>query len=225
MILSNEQIYIARVNDDIIIEPYSILNVNTSSYDVTLGEWFWRARSFEPMSFQIYNPWSEAEVKRVWGAKPHHAEKAYDWTKHYQEFDWSGINYDDEIIVIQPGELILAHTREFIGGVNNITTMMKARSSFGRNFIRVCSCAGYGDVGYFNRWTMEIENVSKYCIPLVVGRRIAQIVFLQTGTTHDRDYAIDGGKYQTNTDFETVKNMWKPEDMLPKLCNDRDIQK
>lgn len=28
-----------------------------------------------------------------------------------------------------------------------VTTMMKARSSMGRNFIEVCKCAGWGDIG------------------------------------------------------------------------------
>lgn len=60
--------------------------------------------------------------------------------------------------------------------------MMKARSSIGRNFIEVCKCAGWGDVGYINRWTMEItNNSSHYAIPLVVGRRIGQIIFFETG--------------------------------------------
>ncbi|MCX8513508.1 MAG: hypothetical protein ORN26_00305 [Candidatus Pacebacteria bacterium] len=43
---------------------------------------------------------------------------------------------------MRPGETILAHTNEFIGGRNHITTMMKARSSMGRSFIEVCKCAG-----------------------------------------------------------------------------------
>lgn len=58
----------------------------------------------------------------------------------------------DRIIWITPGETILAHTNEFIGGCKSVTTMMKARSSLGRNFIEVCKCAGWGDVGYINRW-------------------------------------------------------------------------
>jgi len=45
-------------------------------------------------------------------------------------------------------------------------------------FFSFIQCAGWGDVGYINRWTMEITNNSRfYAIPLVVGRRIAQIVF------------------------------------------------
>lgn len=54
---------------------------------------------------------------------------------------------EDLIIWVAPGETILGHTEEFIGGRHNVTTMMKARSSMGRNFIEVCKCAGWGDVG------------------------------------------------------------------------------
>jgi dCTP deaminase len=226
MILSNIQICAARSSERIIIEPYNLLNVNTSSYDVTLGEWFWRASNPEETygGMGIYNPWSERNVNRVWNRK-RVAEPAAGWKHHFKTtFDWTGINDDDRLIVIQPGELILAHTQEFIGGVKNITTMMKARSSMGRNFIRVCSCSGWGDVGYTNRWTMEIENVSKYAIPLVVGRRIAQIVFLETGDTYDRNYVHDDGKYQSSVDVDELMRNWVPEDMIPKLYMDRDIK-
>lgn len=83
--------------------------------------------------------------------------------------------------------------------------MMKARSSLGRNFIEVCKCAGWGDIGYVNRWTMEITNNSRfYSIPLVVGRRIAQIVFFDSaGTIGSRSYA-DTGKYQKSEDMKEI---------------------
>ena len=38
---------------------------------------------------------------------------------------------------------------------------MQARSSLGRSYIEVCKCAGMGDVGFCNRWTMEITNNSR----------------------------------------------------------------
>ena len=103
--------------------------------------------------------------------------------------------------------------------------MMKARSSMGRNFIEVCKCAGWGDVGYVNRWTMEITNNSKnYLIPLVVGRRIAQIVFFETGPILEKDYATTG-KYQTSNDMRQLKKSWRPTSMLPKLWADSDIKR
>ncbi|MEK9184854.1 MAG: hypothetical protein AAB866_01665, partial [Patescibacteria group bacterium] len=143
--------------------------------------------------------------------------------KNFSAFDWAGISPEDKIILIEPGETILAHTNEFIGGKNHITTMMKARSSLGRNFIEICKCAGWGDVGYVNRWTMEITNNSRhYAIPLVVGRRVAQIIFFETGEILSGDYTKTG-KYQTHQNMAKMKKEWKPESMLPKLYTDRDI--
>ena len=83
-------------------------------------------------------------------------------------------------------------------------------------------CAGWGDIDYINRWTMEITNNSRYHhIPLVVNRRIAQIIFFVTEGT-DGSYA-DGGKYQTNKDLDTLIAEWKPSSCLPRLFCDREI--
>ncbi len=166
-------------------------------------------------------------MEHVWGADTvERAVPAKEAFKKYN-FTWDGISPTDKVIILRPGETILAHTNEFIGGKNHITTMMKARSSMGRNFIEVCKCAGWGDVGYVNRWTMEITNNSKnYIIPLVVGRRIAQIIFFETGPILDTDqnYASTG-KYATSTDITTLKKNWQPSEMLPKLYKDRDTLK
>ncbi|TSC64806.1 MAG: hypothetical protein G01um101491_157, partial [Parcubacteria group bacterium Gr01-1014_91] len=173
----------------------------------------------------LYNIWSEEHTKHVWGADHvHRAVTAREAFKKYN-FKWDGIKPSDKVILLQPSETILAHTNEFIGGRDSVTTMMKARSSMGRNFIEVCKCAGWGDVGYVNRWTMEITNNSKnYIIPLVVGRRIAQIVFFETGPILKHDYA-NSGKYQTSTDVKKLKKSWNPQSMLPRLWADRDIKK
>ena len=164
-------------------------------------------------------------MEHVWGAdKVEKAVLAKEAFKKYN-FKFDGIRPDDKVIVLRPGETILAHTQEFIGGKDHITTMMKARSSLGRNFIEVCKCAGWGDVGYINRWTMEITNNSKnYIIPLVVGRRIAQIIFFETGPIEAKDYA-SGGKYASSADVKKLTKEWKPDSMLPKLWGDKDIKK
>lgn len=81
-----------------------------------------------------------------------------------------------------------------------------------------------GDVGYVNRWTMEITNNSKnYIIPLVVGRRIAQIIFFETGPILERDYTTTG-KYASSTDIKELKKAWKPEVRF-RSQNDKDIKK
>jgi len=207
----------------VIIEPFDRRNLATSSYDVTLGEYFFAEQP--PAHFEnIFNIYDKAHVDHVWGTTPKKAKTAREMFKKYN-FDWKGISPDDKVILMAPGETILAHTNEFIGGREHVTTMMKARSSLGRSFISVCKCAGWGDVGYTNRWTMEIQNTSAhYYIPLVVGRRIAQIIFFETGPIVGADYAASG-KYASSTKISEMKKMWKPEMMLPRLWTDRDIEK
>ena len=224
MALSDKKILESMKEGSIIIEPFKRENLATSSYDVTLGEFFFREQPSK-YNHSLYNIWSRSHMEHVWGAdKVEKAVPAKDAFKKYN-FEWEGISPNDKVIILKPGETILAHTNEFIGGRDHITTMMKARSSMGRNFIEVCKCAGWGDVGYINRWTMEITNNSKnYIIPLVAGRRIAQIIFFETGPILASGYEKTG-KYQTSSNVSELKKKWKPDQMLPKLYTDRDIKK
>lgn len=224
MALSDKKILNAMKLGDIIIEPFNQTHLATSSYDVTLGEFYFREQ--KPNYYlNHYNIYNKKHTDYVWGTKPSIAENASSLFKSFTGFEWVGISKDDKIILLEPGETILAHTNEFIGGKNHITTMMKARSSMGRNFIEVCKCAGWGDVGYVNRWTMEITNNSKhYGIPLVVGRRIAQIIFFETGEILKNDYSFSG-KYQDQKNIEKIKKEWTPDNMLPRLYLDKDIKK
>jgi dCTP deaminase len=224
MALSDRRILEEIEAGNIVIDPFNRRNLATSSYDVTLGKYFFREQP-PKYNHSLYNIWSEDHVRHVWGADhPEHAVPAEEAFQKYK-FDWeSGITKEDSVIMLRPGETILAHTEEFIGGRNHITTMMKARSSMGRNFIEVCKCAGWGDVGFINRWTMEITNNSThYLIPLVVGRRIAQIVFFETGPILANDYA-SSGKYQSSPDLEMIKASWNPSLMLPRLSKDRETK-
>lgn len=205
-VYSDLNIIAAMALGDIVIDPFEPANLGTSSYDLRLGEWYYReqkpAQGLSPVV--AFNPYSASDVAAVWGL-PQQAERT---------------------IWIAPGETILAHTAEFIGGRNHITTMMKARSSFGRCFIEVCKCAGWGDVGYINRWTMEVTNNSRYYrIPLVVGMRIAQMVFIETGEIADRDKQYGStGKYQAGLDLDKLKREWEPSTMLPRLHLDRELR-
>lgn len=221
MALSDRKIRERMKDGSVVIEPFIRKNLATSSYDVTLGEWYFREQPPQGHK-KIFNVYSKGDTALVWDTKPHRATTAKEAMQNFN-FAFDGIRPTDKVILLEPGETILAHTNEFIGGRGEVTTMMKARSSMGRNFINVCKCAGWGDVGYVNRWTMEISNASRhYIIPLVVGRRIAQIVFFETGPIEANDYAVSG-KYAATTDLAKLKKSWKPHMMLPRLWSDRDI--
>jgi dCTP deaminase len=180
MLLSDREIREAVKNGDINIDPFNDTQVQPNSYDFRLGGWIVRQKEISGLG--MYYPYEDPSI-------------------------WNDpIRPEDGIFAIRPGEMILAHSQEVMGGLNNITTEMKTRSSMARIGISVCRCAGVGDVGYNNIWTMEITNHSKWLIALPVGCRIGQMLFVRTGPT-DKPYS---GSY-------LQKPEWSPFDMLPKF--------
>lgn len=192
----------------------------TASYDCRLGPWFFRQQRQRGGS-RIFNPFDAAEVREFWG-EPQYAEDAGMWMRQRGR-PLRGISEHDLLIVVEPGETILAHTIEFIGGKNCVTTEMRARSTMGRIGVTVCKCAGWGDVGFTNRWTMEITNLLENdAVPLPVGLRISQVAFYEVDSL-EASYASEGGSYQHTDNVEEMVRDWRPEMMLPRLDRDPDI--
>jgi dCTP deaminase len=234
-LLSRPEILAEMEKGNILISPFDQENLGPNSYDVTFGPHIWRERfsehrgdwndmvrlSHAGIGNAVYNPYNKKEVEELFDK-----EEAIPAHKRFDKKELAklvNIDPEDLIVLIAPGESILGHTIEFIGGCsNNITTKMFARSSIGRNFLEVCRCAGMGDIGYCTRWTMEITNNSQwYTIPLVVGRRLAQIEFVRTTPVQDK--YTKRGKYQTEANPLKLADGWTPEMMLPKLYLDREI--
>lgn len=223
MLLSRDAILRHYEKGNIIIDPFDDRKLKTVSYDVSLGEWFWREGHPEGRA-TVHNLYDEASTKRVWQG-PYQAEPK---TAVEERLGMSleNIKPENKIILLRPGETILAHTDEFIGGRDVVVAKMYARSSMGRNFVEVCKDAGWGDVGYFNRWTMEVTNNSQYfTIPLVVGRRVGQMVFYEVEPLQKApDYVGEGGKYQRSQDLLEVKKSWNPHMMIPRMHQDWEIR-
>lgn len=212
----------------IFIMPFNRRNMGTSQYDARLGSYYYReaVNQGEP---QLFNIFSKEHIDRVWGAQWHEAERHADWAGRENHGELlENVGRDERIILLEPGETVLAHTLEFIGGNDNrITTKMQARSSMGRSFIEICKCAGMGDIGYCNRWTMEITNNSQsQRIPLVAGMRVAQLVFFETEGVSEKlfaDYSATR-KYQSSQNLVEMVRSWHPEMMKPKLYKDWELR-
>lgn len=219
-VYSNTQIKAAIERNHIVFHPYIDKHIAGSSVDVTLGNWFYRTE--RKQSNSVYNPFDESDVMRYFDG-PYHAEIHQDWAEANGRKLFRGIPANHPIIVLRPGERILAHTHEFIGIRAPGTSTMQARSTWGRNGVAVCLDAGWGDPGYINRWTMEIYNMNQHeSVVLPVGERIAQMVFYHTGPV-ESEYTNLSGKYQRDdsSDLAQLISDWRPSDMLPRAYKDQ----
>lgn len=218
-VFSNTDIKAAIVTGQVVFHPYVEEHIAGSSIDVTLGQWYYKTERQNLGG--VYNPFDPDAVERYFEG-PFEAESHEEWCKKHGRTLFKGIPADHPIIVLEPGERILAHTHEFIGVKGNATSTMQARSTWGRNGVAVCLDAGWGDPGYVNRWTMEIYNMNQRdAVILPVGERIAQLVFYATGTV-ESEYHHLSGKYQRSQadDLATLVKNWKPEHMLPRAYKD-----
>jgi dCTP deaminase len=199
---------------NIFIHPFNPANLSTTSYDVRLGENYFVEQPFRALKRRVFNPFDCTDIKKYWG-EPQKPALAEEWMQ--ENGPLANIKPDDLIIVLGPGETILAHTEEFVGGRNCVSTEMRARSSMGRIGITVCKCAGWGDLGFCNRWTMEMSNhLRDTPVVLVVGMRVAQIAFYQVDPLPET-YSKTGGQYQNTDDTNEMIQNWSPYMMLPKF--------
>lgn len=213
-VYSNIQLRKAIHSGRIVFHPFVSDHIRGSSIDMTLGEWYYlcdRSQKKSVYGKGIYNPFDPQDVDAYFS-------DAFKAQPLEDEANLIGIPKGHPVIIIPARSRILAHTHEFIGIHPPGTTEMRARSSWGRNGIAVCLCAGWGDPGYINRWTMEVHNMNDVAVPIPIGERIAQIVFHETGQV--AGHYGDGGKYQGHTDIEATVAAWTPEAMLPRSYKD-----
>ena len=222
-VYSNREIKQGIKDGTIVCTPLDEKNISEASIDFTLGYYFYK-QEYDEIS-RVYNPFDENDVARYFKG-PLEAMPHQDWCDRYGYKTFKNIPMDHPIIVLKPGERILAHTHEFIGiRPEGGAAEVKSRSSWGRNGVAVCFDAGWIDPGYINRITLEIYNLNKHeSVVLPVGERVGQIVFHKTGVV-DGDYSDgrDGrsGKYQHTSDLNELIKSWRPSMMLPKAFKDQ----
>ncbi len=215
-VLSDADIKYGLSVGDVVIEPLCMQNLSANSYDTTLGAFYFASNNSHLPSFigvenaqQLAQYWNASSSASNYGAlKARTIITAAD-AKTY------GVAINDEIIVIQPGNTILGHTQEFIGGQNCVTSQVCAKSSTGRACITVCADACFSEISYINRLTLEIRNCSLCPVVLRVGSKLAKVIF-HASSKPDMDYNTTSS-YQASNNVEELKTMWRPQDILPSV--------
>ena len=192
----------------IVIEPFDPTRLNTDSYDLELGPFFWR-------------------YDRMLNRRPADMAKGKGFTLVDAR--------EDGGVWLDPGERVLGHSVEIAGGTVGIppdqtgtpvpvavTSHLQATSTAGRHGLTVCECAGWGDVGFVNIWTFEITNKLFDRMWLPVGAIVAQVAFSQVEVPTAQYSAKGGHTYVLDTlDPEEIRAKWTPDNMLPKALKVR----
>ncbi|MBM3209986.1 deoxycytidine triphosphate deaminase [Candidatus Saccharibacteria bacterium] len=221
-VYSNTQITAAIDDGTIVCVPFNPANVSEASLDFTLGNYFYKQEYQEDA--KVYNPFDIDDVARYFKG-PLEAMPHKEWCDKHGYKPFNNIPDDHPIIVLRPGERILAHTHEFVGiRTHGGACEVKSRSSWGRNGVAVCFDAGWVDPGYINRITLEIYNLNMHeSVVLPVGERIGQLIFHTTGPV-EGGYAEGrggmSGKYQHTDDLDELIRSWEPSMMLPRAYKD-----
>ena len=193
----------------IIIHKFNPRNLGNCYYNITLGEIFYKHKnelnSDKRVIIQTHNPWSSKSLKKYWG-EPIKCNKIPDDKKSVGE--QFGLNVGDKYIVINPGESLLAHSYEFIGGRHYIAAKI---SPIGR--LAKCGLSIYyanPPINVYNRISMRITNDSESRLVLMVGRPIGQVSFYycsEPQIMYEPGYVFDH-------DVSSVIKSWKPQMML-----------
>lgn len=132
----NQAILHHMVQGTVVIEPFNMANLNTSSYDVTLGEYYFREAPPEA-GMTIFNPYCATMVNRVWG-KPHEAEYAEDFTQR-TGIKLENIHPRDRIIWLQPGMMssILDRNHQRVAYISSLTRLLHQRQERENAFLLV----------------------------------------------------------------------------------------
>lgn len=185
MILFDTDILSARQSGAIVIDPFNPEHLGPNSYDVTLAP---RLLCYSLVNYDVSYSFVHSDVTLAPRPLP-----PLDMRKENRTYD---VAIPDEGLVLYPGRLYLGETVEVIGARAKYVPIIEGRSSVGRLGISVHVTAGFGDVGYVGRWTLEITVV--HPVRVYAGVRIAQAYFLQGKGTpaqkyrDSKNYAADG---------------------------------
>lgn len=213
-ILSDNGILRGLRDGTVSIVPFRRTNLNGASYDVTLGPYFYR----ENPNGGFLNLYHDDAASQAWG-------RDFCTAKRMSDLEWTPkeadhVNPEERVIVLRPGETILGHTCEFIGAFGPLVPVLSGRSGLERAFVHVEG--GLGQPGFVGRWALRITNTSKqFKIPLIAGRKIAQVTFFQSeGVSRPPYGSLPIDKYQQATTLPEIARTWEPQLLLPLLCRE-----
>lgn len=123
-----------------------------------------------------------------------------------EEFMDEVIIDDDKTFVVQPGDFVLASTKEWLEIPDDLISFVNGRSTLGRMGLVIHATAGLLDPGWKGNVTLEISNIGNIPVELTPDMRIGQLVFADLLSVCDRPYGEDrGSKYQGQSGVQSAR--------------------
>jgi len=104
---------------------------------------------------------------------------------------------DGEKFVLQPGDFVLATSKEEVKLANNLLARLEGRSSLGRLGIVVHSTASVFEPGWEGVVVMELGNLGRMPVALYPGMRVCALTFEELTSEAEVPYCKkSGAKYK-----------------------------
>jgi len=226
-VLTRDDIKRELLKGSIKIWPFKKELLREASYDVRLGEDFMTQDTEVGREYRTLN---------IWGESGDYDYGAKDLWNHYpsklETINIRGKKKAVKTILIEPKEMVLGHTEEFVGTDETISVFLSTRSSIARSCFFTCQCSFFGNPNFFDRWTLEItNNTCIYRIPLVAGEPVSSMIFVKTSAYKDENNNNSKQELPSDEELEAILNSpeyvekhfakvikeWNPEKMKSKL--------
>lgn len=163
------------------IEPYDPANLNPNSYNLSIGN-----------TCKILDFNHETVVNPFIDISPLNIEATYRYIDAAKPIQYTDIEIPEEGLILRPGELYLIATNETIG-TDCYIPMITGRSSMGRMGVSVHQEAGFGDIGYHGKWTLQVTVVKP--VKIYPNMKMAQMYMVVPSGDTSIKYK---GKYQNS---------------------------
>jgi dCTP deaminase len=186
MILGGQTILDEVKAGNIQITPFDESRINPNSYNLTLGN-----------KLLVYDVGLFTGMKQtLWGDTIHVIDSPLDMKRDNPTKE---IIIPEDGLLIEPGRVYLGTTNEFTF-TDKYVPMLEGRSSIGRLGLMIHVTAGFGDVGFAGKWTLEIVPTQ----PIVIypNVEIAQIYY---HTVTDNSVKYTSRKYNNQDDVVSSK--------------------
>lgn len=114
-----------------------------------------------------------------------------------------------EPFVLQPGELVLAATRETLELADDILARLEGRSSLARLGIIVHGTAGVFDPGWRGKAVLELGNLGRMAVALYPEMRICSFTFEPLSSPAERPYRARPTSKYVDQSGADASRLWR----------------